>query len=476
MSILQDPAWYRATTLVERIAAPRARVRSDRIDGLEAKRRLSRWCSQPPFTKPSILAQRLALDGLTQAEFLRLVAEPLDSLRIRVARPMPWLVELSEAVSERYSPRVIAFPEGMGDQVPALLASVEPLMAHGLDRLHKGIQQLLLAQPDVPVDAQTIERILFTDLPGQLFAMLGRTLVLELNVARLEGLLRGDTPEDRFRSFSQRVRQPEIFLAILREYPALARQLMIRLSQWVAFALEFLGHLCADWDLIRGTFSPDRDPGILVHLQTDASDRHRRGRSVLIAKFSSGFGLVYKPKSMAVDGHFQEFLTWTNQRSGGPGFRTLKILDRHTHGWAEFAAAETCDSLPALQRFYERHGAYLALLYVLEATDFHNENVIAAGEHPLLIDLEALFHPRMLSQPEWEEVDTAATDRSVLRVGLLPQRDWSSAESEGVDFSGLGGAPGQLTSYAVADWDKRGTDEMRLTRKRVAMPVANNRP
>ena len=438
MSIFQDPAWYRATTLVERIAAPCARVRSDRNDGHEA--------------------------------------EPLDSLRIHFPRPMPWAVELSEALSASYSPRAIAFPEGMGDQVPALLAAVEPLMAHGLDRLHKGIQQLLLARPDAPVDTQTIERILFTDLPGQLFAMLGRTLVLELNVARLEGLLRGDTPEDRFRSFSQRVRQPEIFLAMLREYPALARQLMIRLSQWVAFALEFLGHLCADWDLIRGTFSPDRDPGILVHLQTDASDRHRRGRSVLIARFSSGFGLVYKPKSMAVDGHFQEFLTWTNQRSGGPGFRTLKILDRHTHGWAEFAAAETCDSLPALRRFYERQGAYLALLYVLEATDFHNENVIAAGEHPLLIDLEALFHPRMLSQPAWEEVDTAATDRSVLRIGLLPQRDWSTAESEGVDFSGLGGAPGQLTSYAVADWDKRGTDEMRLTRKRVAMPVANNRP
>ena len=170
-------------------------------------------------------------------------------------------------------------------------------------------------------------------------------------------------------------------------------------------------------------------------------------------------------------------MTWLNQRSGDLPFRTLTILDRHTHGWAEFVAPAACDSLPALRRFYERQGAYLALLYVLEATDFHNENVIAAGEHPVLIDLEALFHPpRTLPQAEGEEIDSTAIDHSVLRVGLLPQRDWSTAKSEGVDFSGLGGAPGQITPYTVPDWDRRGTDEMRLTRKRVAAPVANNRP
>ena len=33
------------------------------------------------------------------------------------------------------------------------------------------------------------------------------------------------------------------------------------------------------------------------------------------------------------------------------------------------------------------------MLYALEATDFHSENLIAAGEHPVLVDLESLFHP-----------------------------------------------------------------------------------
>jgi len=45
--------------------------------------------------------------------------------------------------------------------------------------------------------------------------MLSRTLVLELNVARLQGLLQGDTPEERFKSFLQRLRQPEIVVPLL---------------------------------------------------------------------------------------------------------------------------------------------------------------------------------------------------------------------------------------------------------------------
>ena len=38
-------------------------------------------------------------------------------------------------------------------------------------------------------------------------------------------------------------------------------------------------------------------------------------------------------------------------------------------------------------------GPDLAMLNVMEATDFHYENLIAAGEHPVLIDLESALSP-----------------------------------------------------------------------------------
>lgn len=371
----------------------------------------------------------------------------------------------------------IPFVAAEGDQVSSLRDWLDPLIGRPLARLRWRVDKVIRAHQAAPVDLETIAHLLLADLPEQLCAMMSRTLVLELNVARLEARLDGATPAERFASFSQRLRRPDVGRAILREYPVLARQLMIRLDQWAACTLEFVRRLCTDWGLITATFTRDHDPGVLRHLETDAGDRHRRGRSVLIATFTSGFQLVYKPKSMAVDRHFQDLLTWMNQRGTQPAFRTVRILDRQSYGWREFVAAETCDSPAAVRRFYERQGAFLALLHGFGATDFHCDNVIAAGEYPVLIDLEALLQPEVLTEQTTERAAVGAVlERSVLRIGLLPERSWSSAESPGVDMSGLGGAPGQIAPYGVPGWEKEGTDEMHLVRRKVQMSGGSNLP
>jgi lantibiotic modifying enzyme len=126
----------------------------------------------------------------------------------------------------------------------------------------------------------------------------------------------------------------------------------------------------------------------------------------------------------------------------------------------------------------QRQGGYLALLYAIEATDFHLENLIAAGEHPVLIDLETLFHPRAPGEQSFLDDDPAAEAEwhSVLHVGLLPVRLMPSEASDGVELSGLGGAPGQLTPFPVPVLEKEGTDEMALDRQRVPVQGSHNRP
>jgi len=480
-SDFQDAAWFRATTLAERIASVRALGHA--LQGAEANkdvtgRRLQQWCAQRPFTNESMFALRLATEGIIEAEFLVLLGEPLESLRARFPDIPPWLRALSLAFAHHSLPNSVPLLTSLGEE-PAvgLLNAIEPLLRHGLGRFREQAQQLIQQRPAAPLSSATLETIFLSDLPRQLLTMLSRTLVLELNVARLEGLLEGATPEDRFQSFVERLRRPEFRLRILREYPVLARQLVMRIDQWVRFVLEFLGRLCADWDVIRHTFSADKDPGVLERLQTRAGDRHRMGRSVVISEFSSGLRLVYKPRSMAADIHFQELVKWFNQRGILPALRTLQILDRGTHGWVQFVTAESCHSEAALSRFYERQGAYLALLHVLAATDFHCENVIAAGQDPVLVDLEAIFHPSLPgSQAELDDEAERLIEGSVLRVGLLPLRVGANAESEGIDFTGLGGAAGQMTHDRVPAWAKAGTDEMQLVRKRMTTTAARNRP
>ena len=478
---VQDADWYRATTLRERIGLrqkPNGQSQGD-ADNMElATPHLERWRSQPPFDKASLFPQRLTSYGITEKELCALLSEPPDSLCARFSDTPLWLRELLLAFASATELKTGLFNAEL-KTAPAggFLKLVEPLLAHGLVEFRNSAAALSREFPDAPIDSGSFDMLFFSNLPQQLLAMLERTLVLELNVARLEGLLDGAAPEDRFRSFTERLRRPDIRATILREYPVLARQLAEHVLRSSAFLLEFVGRLCSDWQEIRNIFIPGKNPGVLVHADTEAGDRHRNGRSVVVCTFSSGLRLVYKPKCVSADRHFQELVNWFNNRGLRPSLPRLQILDRGTHGWVEFVAAESCQCKEEVSRFYERQGVYLALLYVLVATDFHCENLIAVGENPFLIDLEAIFQPDPARAEGEGEKDTRQLIQStVQRVGLLPLRFGANAEHDGVDFTGLGGAAGQVTPYAVPGWEGEDTDEMRMVRKPATTPAAQNRP
>jgi len=478
VEVFQNPDWYRAATLRER-ASSLPGICGSPVEKTLAQRRMKRWQEQPPFPSGSYFERRLAADRLGDNHLLYCLGEPAEGLRNRLQEPPDWLVQLAAQFSRL--PSACALPIGdfsRHENAAGFLAAIEPMIQGALERVEDGARVLAGSHPNAPFEPRTATEALFANQPQQLLAMIGRTMVLELHVARLDGLLSGDTAGERFQSFLSRLREPEIAVALLQEYPVLARQVALRVNQWAEFSLEFLGRLAADWEAIRSALGETGDPGVLVEASGGAGDRHRGGRSVLIAKFSSGLRIVYKPRSLRVDVHFQQLLEWLNARSGWTPFHTLRVLDRGDYGWVEFVAARGCSSPAALARFYERQGAYLAVLYALEATDFHFENLIAAGEYPVLPDLEALFHPRIgpADLRHAEALAGSAMANSVARVGLLPQPRWGDDESAGVDLSGLGWVAGQLTPRPVPQWEGEGTDEMRQVRKRVEMLEGHNRP
>jgi type 2 lantibiotic biosynthesis protein LanM len=170
-----------------------------------------------------------------------------------------------------------------------------------------------------------------------------------------------------------------------------------------------------------------------------------------------------------------------NERGAQPRFPTLTALDRGAYGWVEHVSARACTTVEEVRRFYRRQGGYLALLYLIDATDFHSGNLIACGEHPFLIDLEALFHPHR-TNPVINGADPAsrraehALTHSLLSLGLLPKRSQGNSEHAGVDRSGLGTVEGQITPYTRPRWVGEGTDTLHLARERVPVWTQKNRP
>jgi type 2 lantibiotic biosynthesis protein LanM len=490
--VWQAPEWYRALPLFERGDTRNARPteRPFHLDPLPegALGHLDAWKSQKPFVREPLFAQRLAMASLTERELLALLAEPAESLKARIQATPHWLIVLREAFTHPDSAEQLAPLLKRTEQdhpLAGCLPALGPLLQHVLDRLQEKVRGLRGEAESLPFETTMLPRVFLANLAPLILFQLSKPLLIELNTARVEGQLSGETAEERFDDFIQGLRRDGSIVAFLAKYPVLAQQLVLTAEQWADYLYEFLTHLCADWQSIRTTFAPDLppdgaldfDPGPLVDVEAGKGDEHRRGRSVLLLRFHSGMKLLYKPRSLSVDVHFQELLTWLNDRGAEPGLRTLKVVDRWNHGWVEFVEVAPCTHDEEIVRFYRRQGSYLALLYALDAADLHNENLLAAGEHPVLVDLEALFHPRVDAAGATPvNPATGALDRSVWQVGLLPRRVWSDQDSIGVDISGLGGQPGQMNPHRLVSWEKPGTDEMRVGRRRAELPVSENRP
>jgi type 2 lantibiotic biosynthesis protein LanM len=349
---------------------------------------------------------------------------------------------------------------------PSLLALANPLIRTATADLLDDLRAAVAQAPGIAVDVESIAMGLARELERTLLARMRPTLALEMQVAKLCGQLAGATPQERFASFVERLERAPHSGAILAEYPGLERQLTMATSQLRAFAVEIVRRFVADQSCIAQTLPDVSEAGLLVHVAIGHGDRHQDGRTVSMLHFRNGLRLVYKPRSLAVDVHFLDLLEWLAARGGAPDLRAPKAIDRGDYGWVEYVAQAPCTSAGEVTRFFERQGAYLALLFVLEANDCHRENVVASGEHPVVVDLETLFHPRAASRSRGVD---ALVDESVLRVGLLPS---PTRDAPSID----GNALGDDGEWLRPTWEGEGTDELRRVLRRRPAPAAGNLP
>lgn len=206
-------------------------------------------------------------------------------------------------------------------------------------------------------------------------------------------------------------------------YPALARLLGVRVAMWIRSLVEFAVRLDEDQARFACELDAGEALGDLVALEFGAGDSHNGGRSVAICSFASGFTVVYKPRSGSIDVAFAALIDRMNEFfESDLRLRVPRTLDCSTRCWSEYISPQACTSLDELRQYFRRMGTLLAVIHLLQGNDFHLENVIAHGAHPVAIDLETVCVP----DSNTEEMDPI-TDRareivshSVLRTMLLP--------------------------------------------------------
>ena len=272
------------------------------------------------------------------------------------------------------------------------------------------------------------------------------------------------------------------FRRLFEDKPVLLRLIACLTRQWIDTSREFVLRLATDLPAIHSDILQSSAGGRLAErvteIEGELSDPHNGGHSVLIVSFEDGARVAYKPKDLRLDVAWHDLITRLNRTDPPLELKAVRAIARHGYGWTEFIDHTGCADEAGCERFFRRAGAWLALLHLFASTDMHQENMIAAGEHPVPIDLETILQPsaeeHKAKDPEGQAFDAAMdiVGNSVMTVGLLP------AYGRSVDNNvfAMGGMTADWNLRNVVKWNDINSDAMRPTRAKEQSPITPNLP
>ena len=446
--------WARASMLDERLSGAFVPVPGGEP---EADERYRAWLALAAEGDPQRLARRLAFDGLDEAHVRPLLGNV--AARPDAALP-PEFALLAEALATTGPCATDAAGDAAVDEVLARLPFAEAL-APFLCAAQRRLDQRLRVHGVTPGPALRL---------GCRRGLAERLCELaEPTLAQLLEAERAQQPEGCYRRLVQQV-AGEAGAAFWHTHAALARGLAIVAGHWVDASAELLLRLQADADALVQAFGP-RAAGAPAALHTGLGDPHLGGRGVARLRFASGLDVYYKPREMSLDLAFAGLLAHMRRDGVHDDLQLPALLARPGYGWVEGVAARPAADAAEVERYFERGGALLCLAHLLDITDCHSGNVVAAGGHPVLIDLETVCHQRARDLDErYSDAERRARSTlaaSVLGTGLLPE-----ARLEGelrVELGGLSPGPEAVVHIEQAGWVDLGSDAMRREPMTVAV-------
>lgn len=281
-----------------------------------------------------------------------------------------------------------------------------------------------------------------------------------------------DSPRRYYDRFVAELREGGL-RSLFAEYATLGRLVVSLVEQWRAAVGTFHSRLRADRDALAETFGSGDRLGRVVDLD-HRGDPHQGGQVAFRVAFESGVELAYKPRDVRPEARFADLVSWVNAESDCPDLAAPECLPREGYGWMAWADPAPCPTDESVDRYFRRAGALGCLLYALNFTDGHVENLVAAGEHPVVVDLETLAQPGLPSAaapPASER--PPPRQNSILRTDLFPE-DHPDADFR--NGAGLDAPVAERTGVQIPTFERPNTDVIELRYEDTATVSGDNLP
>jgi lantibiotic modifying enzyme len=253
----------------------------------------------------------------------------------------------------------------------------------------------LVAEASAPPYTEALLHQVWEELATTVEGHSFRTLIGEFHDFRdRHGLPMTADGDQALQRFRRHLEDPENSRRILDAYPVLRDRLETVLRNSLdAYADLFAAYAQDRTALHRAGLLPGPDEPVASLFGTGA-DLHNENRQVVGVELGGGTKVVFKPRALLSDRFVldlytaaQAHLTYSLQECV-PASVTVG-----SHGWQEFITPRPMTGPDQPARYFYRIGALCALFGAIGASDLHEENLLAGGEHPCVIDTETMLRP-----------------------------------------------------------------------------------
>lgn len=305
-----------------------------------------------------------------------------------------------------------------------------------------------------------VQETLKDQIEKSIYDKIVRICILDIYNAKSAGNLMGDTPVQQYEYYCRVLLNDEAHIKDLCErYTEMYRLIKQEIQNKNILLKEILKSLEADREDIVRLFCNNKSFEKVVDLNLSIGDSHNGGKCAAKIKLDNGTVLYYKPHNLRKNQKYHKLFEYL--------CRSLKIscknnayLVHEDYGWEEEVENKCCDIEEEVKRYYFRMGIHLLIGYALSVTDLHGENIVANGEHPVIIDMETYpgYFIKTEESSAERKIETFLAG-SVTHTGILPVLIWGKGDGT-IIMSAMNGATKITTPFRMPVVKNKNTSDM----------------
>lgn len=463
-----------------------ALLSSERISALKKykdlseynKDNISSWLDKKSLIKEDDFKQRLKIEGIDEKDFnigIKELEEDEREVLLDYAKESEWFKYFEEIMTLFENTDETIHEKGVFEDINASYI-IRPFMYF----LEKNIVDTINSLNNFKIKESAVQELMNT-FANKIFMFFNKVFIIELNKAKVNSILKGDTGEERFKYFVKNFFESKSqLLNFYYEYPVLTRLVTTKTKFTLDFITQALENMDKNYEDIQ-TLYPNSKLKLIEEISASEGDSHEQGKSVIIFKFEGDTKLIYKPRDLRIIKAYNKFINWVNENSGLLDIANTEGIYCDKYSFEKFVEYKECNSEQQIKNYYRRFGHVVALAHTLCANDLHSENLIASGEYPTIIDLETIIQAELkleLSSKERAslEIKKDISMNSVQFTALLPMIAFNNnKEGKGIDISALDGKAVRLP-FKILSPVNINTDEYRLDYQERMTQGSNNIP